>query len=207
MESNTNSDPEIWDMDDEISRVKAKKMKRKKSIPALSLRMAGSLVTMMVLLWSIRCGFRLAMEPSRYTAYAARSFHIGVTTMSFGFLFLIVGLSILADLFLNISEQLQEPPGAPQAKETRTMSKAIVRAFVTVTATLMLLPAIYTGFRITTESRGDIKHLLLTVSIGVTTITFGFIYFIIGLAIVLELALDLLSHFQKKKKEPTSPQM
>ncbi|GLT30661.1 hypothetical protein SLA2020_054520 [Shorea laevis] len=195
-------------MDDEISRVKAKKMKRKKSMPALSLRMAGSLVTMMVLLWSIRCGFRLAMEPSRYTAYAARSFHIGVTTMFFGFLFLIVGLSILADLFLNISEQLQEPPRTPQAtKETRTMSKAIVRAFVTVTATLMLLPAIYTGFRITTESRGDTTHRLLTVSIGVTTITFGFIYFIIGLAIVLELALDLLSHFQKKKKEPTSPQM
>ncbi|GKV24099.1 hypothetical protein SLEP1_g33753 [Rubroshorea leprosula] len=188
------------DMDDMKTRARA--MKRREAVPALSLRMTGSLVTMALLLWIIRCGFRLAAEPWRFTDYAVRSYHIGVTTMFFGLLFLIVGLTILADLFLNISEQLQEPQGTPQAgKETRTISKAIARACVTVIAMFMLSWAIYTVCWLATESKGDSKHHLLTVSMGVTTITFGFIYFIIGLAIVLELALALLGHLQTREKK------
>ncbi|GLT42858.1 hypothetical protein SLA2020_168380 [Shorea laevis] len=186
-------------MDDMKTRARA--MKRREAVPALSLRMTGSLVTMALLLWTIRCGFRLAIEPWRFTDYAVRSYHIGVTTMCFGFLFLIVGLTILADLFLNISEQLREPQGSPQGKEARTISKAIARACVTVIAMFMLSWAIYTGCRLATESKGDSKHHLLTVSMGVTAITFGFIYFIIGLAIVLELALALLSHLQTREKK------
>ncbi|OMO74393.1 hypothetical protein CCACVL1_16757 [Corchorus capsularis] len=130
------------------------------------------------------------MEPWRYTAVAARAFHIGVTTMVFGFFFLIVGLSILADLFLNISQQLPDLSGIHQGQEAKTVSKAIAKVIVTVITVSMILLAMYTGFRLATES-GETKHHVLTVSIGVTTILFGLIYFIIGVAIVMELALDL----------------
>ncbi|XVE93734.1 hypothetical protein REPUB_Repub01dG0219600 [Reevesia pubescens] len=179
-------------MEDEKFRTRMKKMKRRYATvtPAL-LRITGSVVTMVLLLWTIYCGFQLTMEPWRYTAVAARAFHVGITTMVFGLLFLIVGLSILADLFLNISEQLPELSGMNQGQETKTISKAIAKALVTVITMFVILWAMYTGFRLATES-GESKQYLLTVSIGVTTILFGLIYFIIGLAIVLELVLEFL---------------
>lgn len=74
---------------------------------------------------------------------------------------------------------------------------------MTVITMLMIIWAMYTGFRLATES-GDSKHYLLTVSIGVTTILFGLIYFVIGLAIVLEVALDLWTRSQQKEKKETS---
>ncbi|XVF67823.1 hypothetical protein PTKIN_Ptkin10aG0152400 [Pterospermum kingtungense] len=178
-------------MDDDKLRTRMKKMMKRRyatTIPAF-LRTTGSVATMVLLLWTISCGFHLTMEPWRYTAAAASAFHVGVTTMVFGFLFLIVGLSILADLFFNISEQLPELSVMHQGYETRTIPKAIALALVTVMTMLVILGAMYTGFRLATES-GETKHYLLTVSIGVTTILFGSIYFIIGLAIVLELLLE-----------------
>ncbi|XWS54999.1 hypothetical protein CRYUN_Cryun10bG0137200 [Craigia yunnanensis] len=176
-------------MDDNKLRTRMKKTKRKyaTATPAF-LRITGSVVTMVLLFWTISCGFHLTMEPWRYTAVAARAFHVGVTTMVFGFFFLIVGLSILADLVLNISEQLPELSVMHQGQETKTISKAIAKALVTVITMFVILWAMYTGFRLATES-GESKHYLLTVSIGITTILFGLIYFIIGLAIVLELVL------------------
>ncbi|XVE48954.1 hypothetical protein DITRI_Ditri01bG0043500 [Diplodiscus trichospermus] len=177
-------------MEDEKFRTRMKKLKRRyaTATPAL-LRITGSVVTMILLLWTICCGFQLTMEPWRYTAVAARAFRVGITTMVFGLLFLIVGLSILADLFLNISEQLPELSGMHQGQETRTKSKAIAKVLMTVITMLVILSAMYTGFRLAAES-GESKHYLLTFSIGVTTILFGLIYFIIGLAIVLELVLE-----------------
>ncbi|KAK8658485.1 hypothetical protein V6N13_036691 [Hibiscus sabdariffa] len=176
--------------------------------PAL-LRITGSVVTMVLLLLTICCGFRLTMEPWRYRAIGARAFHVGVSTIIFGFLFLIVGLSILADMLLNISEQLPELSGGMHQgpfrdhcvshgtgqQETRTKSKAIGQGLVTVITMFVILWAMYTGFRLTTES-GENKQYLLTVSIGVTTILFGLIYFIIGLAIVQELVLEFLTRTQ-----------
>ncbi|EOX97855.1 Uncharacterized protein TCM_006778 [Theobroma cacao] len=191
-------------MDDDKVRTRMKKMKRRyvTATPAL-LRAIGFLVTMALLLWTICWGFQLTMEPWRYTAVAARAFHVGVTTMVFGFLFLVLGLSILAGMFMDISEQLPKLSGIHQGQETRTISKAIAKALMTVITMLMIIWAMYTGFRLATES-GDSKHYLLTVSIGVTTILFGLIYFVIGLAIVLEVALDLWTRSQQKEKKETS---
>ncbi|XP_022726187.1 uncharacterized protein LOC111282388 [Durio zibethinus] len=177
-------------MEGEKFRTRMKKMKRRYATATSALlRITGSVATMVLLLWTICCGFQLTTEPWRYTAVAARAFHVGITTMVFGLLFLIVGLSILADLFLNISQQLPELSVTHQGQETRTISKAIAKALVTVITMLVILWAMYTGFRLATES-GESKHHLLTVSIGVTTILFGLIYFIIGFAIVLELVLE-----------------
>ncbi|XVF00993.1 hypothetical protein REPUB_Repub04eG0050000 [Reevesia pubescens] len=177
-------------MEEEKFRTRMKKTKHRYAIAThASLRITGYMVTMVLLLWTICCGFQLTMEPWRYKAVATRAFHVGVTTMLFGLLFLIVGLSILADLFFNISEQLPELSGMSHGKESRTISKAIVKALVTIITMFVILWAMYTGFRLATES-GESKQYLLTVSIGVTTILFGLIYFVIGLAIVLELVLE-----------------
>ncbi|XP_021287178.1 uncharacterized protein LOC110418704 [Herrania umbratica] len=191
-------------MDDDKVRTRMKKMKRRyaTATPAL-LRAIGFLGTMVLLLWTICCGFQLTMEPWLYTAVAARAFHVGVTTMVFGFLFLILGLSILAGMVLDISEHLPKLSGTRQGQETRTISKAIAKALMTVITTLIIMWAMYTGFRLATESE-DSKHYLLTVSIGVTTILFGLIYFVIGLAIVLGVALDFWTRSQQKEKQETS---
>lgn len=104
-------------MEDEKFRTSIKKMKRRYAkVNATLLRITGSVVTMVLLLWTICCGFQLTMEPWRYTAVAAGAFHLGISTMLFGLLFLIVGLSILADLFFNISEKLPELSGMHQGK-------------------------------------------------------------------------------------------
>lgn len=76
-------------------------------------------------------------------------------------------------------------------RETRTTCKVTAHIFVTVFTMTMLLWAIYTGFRLATESSRDSKYYLLTITVGVVTIIFGLIYLIIGLAIFVELALDL----------------
>ena len=57
---------------------------------------------------------------------------------------------------------------------------------VNVITVFMLLWGTYTGIRLSMEPRGDSKYHFLTFSIGVITIVFGFIYFIFGLAIMLE---------------------
>ncbi|KAB2051211.1 hypothetical protein ERO13_A12G041000v2 [Gossypium hirsutum] len=182
------------EMDDDKFKRRMKKMKRRYSNPTPAvLRITGSVVTMVLLLLTICCGFQLTIEPGRYRAIGARAFHVGISTIIFGFLFLIVGLSILADMLLNISEQLPELSGVHQGQqETRTMSKAIRQGLVTVITMFVILWVMYTGFRLTTES-GESKQYLLTVSIGVTTILFGLIYFIIGLAVVQELVLEFFS--------------
>ena len=55
-----------------------------------------------------------------------------------------------------------------------------------VITVFMLLWGTYTRIRLSMEPRGDSKYHLLTFSIGVIIIVFGFIYFIFGLAIMLE---------------------
>lgn len=107
------------EMDDDKFKRRMKKMKRRYSNPTPAvLRITGSVVTMVLLLLTICCGFQLTIEPGRYRAIGARAFHVGISTIIFGFLFLIVGLSILADMLLNISEQLPELSGVHQGRLT-----------------------------------------------------------------------------------------
>ena len=55
-----------------------------------------------------------------------------------------------------------------------------------VITVFMLLWGTYTRIRLSMEPRGDSKYHFLTFSIGIIIIVFGFIYFIFGLAIMLE---------------------
>ena len=67
-----------------------------------------------------------------------------------------------------------------------TNREVIGGILVNVITVFMLLWGIYTGIRLAMEPRGDSKYHFLTFSIGVIIIVFGFIYFIFGLAIMLE---------------------
>ncbi|CAL1384862.1 unnamed protein product [Linum trigynum] len=165
-------------------------------------RITGSLVTMAVLLFAIRTGFELARGSSRrYATYADWAFHIGVLTMVLGILFLVVGLPILADLFMNLSEQMQKEAGIQKGTETQAISRASAQIISIITILSMLWWVIYTGFKLASEHRRDNKYYWLTISIGVTTVTFGFVYFIIGLGILVDQVIDLSAQVQQRKKK------
>lgn len=101
-------------MDDEAVSTKVRKMIRRgaAALRAVALHVAGFLVIMAILLWTIRSGFEAATETQRYTddeeGCSQWAFHVGVVTMFFGFLFLALGIPILADLFLKLSERLHQ---------------------------------------------------------------------------------------------------
>ncbi|KAM4089214.1 hypothetical protein ACB094_07G132700 [Castanea mollissima] len=199
-------------MDDEVLRVEVKKMKMNRrdtaAVCAIALRITGSLITMVLLLWTIRSGVEIATETEAYMdyKYSQWAFHVGVVTMFFGFVFLALGIPILADLILKLTEQLgqqEEENGTHQAREMINR-EVIGGILVNVITAFMLLWGIYTGIRLAMEPRGDSKYQFLTFSIGVITIVFGCLYFIFGLAITLELALDLSSRLQQKEKKGSS---
>lgn len=64
---------------------------------------------------------------------------------------------------------------------------------------LMLVWGIYTGFRLVTEPRRDKIYNHLAFTIGVVSIAFGLVYFIIGLAILVDFSSQLL---WKEKRNP-----
>ncbi|KAF7841054.1 putative transmembrane protein [Senna tora] len=78
------------------------------SVKAISLRIAGSLVAMAVLLWTIRYGYEAATERSTTRRRSSQALmcsqwvsRIGALIMLFGFFLMILGLPIIADLFLR----------------------------------------------------------------------------------------------------------
>jgi TRAP-type C4-dicarboxylate transport system permease small subunit len=73
----------------------------------------------------------------------------------------------------------------------------ICRIIVSVIAMLMLAWAIYTGFRILTRQREGTYYPLAS-PVGVASIMFGVIYFIIGLWIIAELVVELAKQLQGK---------
>ena len=65
---------------------------------------------MTLLLWTIRYGYEAATattgRPALYGHWISR---VGALIMLFAFLLIVVGLPIIADLFLRLSEELQYP--------------------------------------------------------------------------------------------------
>ena len=114
-------------MEDEVAGAEVKKMIRRDTaaVRAIALRIIGSLITTVLLLWTICSGVEIATKTRRYIdyEYSQWAFHVGVVTMFFGFLFLALGIPILAGLFLKLSEQMQqqeEENGAHQGRNLKT---------------------------------------------------------------------------------------
>ena len=114
-------------MEDEVARAEVKKMIRRDTaaVRAIALRIIGALITMVLLIWTICSGVEIATEAQRYIdyEYSQWAFHVGVVTMFFGFLFLALGIPILAGLFLKLSEQMQqqeEENGTHQGRNLKT---------------------------------------------------------------------------------------
>ncbi|XP_030942856.1 uncharacterized protein LOC115967843 isoform X4 [Quercus lobata] len=199
-------------MDNEVPRVEVKKMKTIRrdtaAVCAIALRITGSLINMVLLLWTIHSGIEIATETEAYMdyEYSQWAFHVGVVTMFFGFLILALGIPILADLFLKLTEQLQqqeEENGTHQEREM-TIREVIVCLFVDVIILFMLLWIIFTALGLTLEPIGDgqysIHHYLIKSVVGNVTALIGFCYFAFGVGIAVELS----SMLQPKEKKGSS---
>ncbi|KAK2665447.1 hypothetical protein Ddye_004021 [Dipteronia dyeriana] len=209
-------------MDDEAAKALARKVNHREYASTLVI-LLRILLPVFIFLWIMHSGFELVTEPRKFPAFAAwtfhigtsLAFHIGVVTMLFGFLALILGLPLLADLCLNLLHQVQVDTGKPRdlistylfkmddepAKATKTTYKVVARISVAMVTLFMLLWSIHTGYRLATEPRRDSKYYFLTTSIGILSIIFGLTYFIIGLAIIVELGLDLFAQLQQKQRK------
>lgn len=90
---------------------------------AISLQIIGSLVAMALLLWTIRYGYEAATGTRRQALYDYDQWvsRVGALIMLFGFLLMILGLPIIADLFLRLSEEIQYPeePGIQQGSNPK----------------------------------------------------------------------------------------
>lgn len=99
-------------MEDEAAKVMKKMAHRDATLRATGLRLLAPVIAMVLLLCIIHSGFEVATETHRDTTATAESsnwgFHVGVITLLFGFLFIALGIPILVNLFLKLSEQLQK---------------------------------------------------------------------------------------------------
>lgn len=212
----------------------------KKMIQKDMLRIAASVIPIFLLLWTIQAGIKLATDPGNEAKYNQFALLIGVVTITFGTIYFIIGLGIVADLVLSWSGRLRgmedkktavhqgsntnsldeilqfyyvvllfpknlTPTTGEAARETKTTQKDTGRLAATVITMFMLLWAIFTGFRLVTEpTRRDGRYSGLAFSIGVVAIVFGFVYFIIGLAILAELVLNILDELQKNERKESN---
>ncbi|XP_058190775.1 uncharacterized protein LOC131308007 [Rhododendron vialii] len=171
-------------------------------------RIIVSVVVMFILLWTIYIGYDFATKPHRDGKYNRYALSIGAATIVLGTTFVTIGLAIVADLVLNLKSRQQREEKRIEIQQdgaARRYTKRIARFVLTVISMLLLTWAIYAGIRLATAPRQDGKIDYLAFPVGVVTIAFGTIYFIIGLSIVADLAVNLSSvlkrHEDKKKQE------
>ena len=117
-------------MDDEAA-AKAKKPINTMIFHVTPVRIAGSLFAFFLLFWIVRSGLGVADEAEKEFSSSNWGFHIGVVTILFGVLFVALGLPILVNLLLKLSEQLQKHdenimyPGIKTKTDTHTQTRII----------------------------------------------------------------------------------
>ncbi|KAF4375279.1 hypothetical protein G4B88_021945 [Cannabis sativa] len=200
---------------DEKEDVTVKKIDQDVTIFRLTpIRIAVSLLSVFLLFCIIRLGFQVATGVEPESSRKNWGFRIGVVTLIVGVLFVALGLPILINLFLKMSEQLQrhEVSGIytvslslcnneADGEEMKPLRTIIIRILVTLMTMFMLAWASYTGYRLTTEPRRDDKYYPLIFPIGIVTIVFGAVYIIIGLAIIADLSLSLTVKLMLRRKK------
>ncbi|KAJ7978530.1 putative Transmembrane protein [Quillaja saponaria] len=102
-------------MNIDSTRAKVKNIHTDTAIFVITLRIIGALIAVTLLVWTIYSGYKVVTEPQKHPAYTPWAASVGVTIMLFGFLIMAVGLPIVADLFLKLSEEIY------QQEETGTL--------------------------------------------------------------------------------------
>ncbi|KAH9610437.1 hypothetical protein KSS87_016283 [Heliosperma pusillum] len=148
-----------------------------------------------MLVWITCHGYRLTVM-TRYTAmkssqgnYIAILF--GVVTVVFGLIYFVVGLTIIAERTLDFFARLQKGDSGNKEKERSTNCQVFVHSFAITVSMLMLTWTIYYGYKLAAEAQEVVIYNRLAFFIGVISMAFGFVYFIIGLGIVAESTLHL----------------
>lgn len=91
-------------------------------------RILVTLITMVMLTWASCTGYRLATEPRREDKYFPLIFPIGIVTIVFGSVYIIIGLGLIADLALALTVQLllRKKKGIIAEQDPNTEAKSVV---------------------------------------------------------------------------------
>ena len=83
---------------------------------------------MFMLAWASCTGYRLTTEPRRNDKYYPLIFPIGVVTIVFGSVYIIIGLAIIGDLALSLTVQLllRQKKGIVVHEDHKTENKSFV---------------------------------------------------------------------------------
>uniref|UniRef100_A0A7N2MZS2 Uncharacterized protein n=1 Tax=Quercus lobata TaxID=97700 RepID=A0A7N2MZS2_QUELO len=103
-------------MDGEVAGAKVKMMIREDnttSVHAITLRVTRSLITNVLLIWSIHYGLELATQTKEYIG-CEWDFHVGILTMVLGYVLLFVKLHNLLAISAEQLLQQAEENGTPQ---------------------------------------------------------------------------------------------
>lgn len=167
-------------------------------------RLILSILIMLVLVWVVHTGYRLATEAREENGSHGSEYNyvvvtFGVVTVVFGLIYFIVGLTIVAELGVDLSTWVQTrdmETTHDQGKEQKTICQLIIQTSVTMGSMFMLSWAIYHGYKLAMEApKGGIYNGLAFL-IGFTAMGFGFIYFMLGIGIIAESTLYLSSRLR-----------
>ncbi|KAL2925114.1 hypothetical protein RDABS01_006485 [Bienertia sinuspersici] len=127
-------------------------------------RVVGLVVPLLVLLWIVHMGYKLTTE--------SMDVEIGDSEGSY--------ISLVFGVVTVVIE-----------KEKKTIYQIFIQVTATMVSMFMLMWAIYYGYKLVAEAQRVVIYSRLAFLIGVITMAFGFIYFIIGIALVADSVLHL----------------
>ncbi|CAO2814958.1 unnamed protein product [Amaranthus hypochondriacus] len=169
-------------------------------------RVIGIVFSLVVLGWIVHMGYKLTTETREIESGVAEgcswALVFGAITVGLGLIYFIIGLMIVAELALDVLVWLgKEGSINYKEKEHRTVCQMIIQVTATMASMSMLTWAIYYGYKLASEAQRVVVYNRLAFLIGVITMAFGFIYFIIGIALVADSALHFTDRLQQSVTE------
>ncbi|KAL9244970.1 hypothetical protein vseg_018682 [Gypsophila vaccaria] len=154
-------------------------------------------VPMMMLIWIAYCGYKLTTM--RYTqknsslqdSYMAILF--GVVTVIFGLIYFVIGVIVVAEMGSDLLASLRQDDmkiSGNREKEQTTNKQIVVHTIAFVVTMFVLTCLTYYGYRLAVEARVDVIVDRLAFLIGVISMAFGFVYFIIGIGTLAQSAVQ-----------------
>lgn len=167
-------------------------------------RVIGFILPLVMLVWIVHMGYKLTTETRDIEIGGSEGSYIalvfGIVTVVFGLIYFIIGLTIVAELALDLLAWLGTGDKGiirKQEKEQKTICQIFIQVSATMVSMFMLIWTIYNGYKLAAEAQRVVIYSRLAFLIGVITMAFGFIYFIIGIALVADSALHLSGRLQQ----------